>query len=333
MATIRKRGDKWQVQIRRAGHRPFSKSFNVQKDALAWARQSEVQADRAELPTDPKVLRKITLGGLIRRYRDSVSVRKLAHENERISLNAFLKHSICSKRLSDLRTEDFAAFRDERLKNIKPVSLKRQLDPINNMFELAVREWELPIRENPLTKLKLKAPTQRRERRLRQGEYEQLLEAAKACRNKLVAPIVRIALETGMRRGEILAIKKDDVDLRRRTLLISKSKNGHSRHIPLTQEAVVILCERLNCSADDIFPLAGNAFRLAWDRLKARAKIDDLHFHDLRHEAISRLFEIGLTTPEVASISGHKDARMLFRYAHAQNHSVIRKLDQHSHLY
>src|SRR5260370_27926537 len=90
--------------------------FNVKKDALAWARQSEVQADRAELPTDPKALQGITLGELVRRYRDTVSVKKRAYENERVSLNAFLAHRICAKRLSDLRTEDFAAFRDDRLK-------------------------------------------------------------------------------------------------------------------------------------------------------------------------------------------------------------------------
>ena len=135
-----------------------------------------------------------------------------------------------------------------------------------------------------------------------------------------------------MRRGELLAIRKNDVDLGRRTLLIPQSKNGHSRHIPLTREAVIILRERLNSPVDEVFPLAGNAFRLAWNRLMIRAKITDLHFHDLRHEAISRFFEIGLTTPEVASISGHKDARMLFRYAHAQSQAVFQKLDKHSHL-
>jgi integrase len=83
--------------------------------------------------------------------------------------------------------------------------------------------------------------------------------------------------------------------------------------------------------SDRIFPISANAFRLAWGRVKSRAGIDDLNFHDLRHEAISRFFEMGMTIPEVASISGHRDARMLFRYAHAERQSVLRKLDQHSH--
>lgn len=332
MATIRKRKDKWQVQVRRIGHMPFSKTFNIKKDAIAWARQTEVQADRAELPTDPKALQAVTLGELVRRYRDTVSVKKRAYENERVSLNAFLTHRICARRLSDLRTEDFAAFRDDRLRTVKPVSLKRQLDPIHNLFEIAKDEWGLPIRENPLDRLKLKAPTQKRERRLRTGELESLNGAAQACRNKLVGPIIHFALATGMRRGEILAVRRTHVDLQGRTLLIEQAKNGHSRRVPLTREALSVLRDRLAIVDDHIFPISANALRLAWGRVKNRAKIDDLHFHDLRHEAISRFFEIGLTTPEVASISGHRDARMLFRYAHAERQIIFQKLDRQSNM-
>jgi integrase len=328
MATIRKRGIKWQVQVRRAGHRPFSKSFNIRKNAVAWAMQSEVQADRAELPTDPKALRQITLGELVRRYRDSVSPRKKTGPTEKIVLNAFLTRPICVRKLSELCTEDFAAYRDKRLKDIKATSLKRELVPIRHMFEVAKHEWGLPIRENPIDKLKLKAPDQNRERRLRPGEFRRLMEAVQFCRNKLVEPIIRVALASGMRRGEILAIKKTDIDFRGKVLLITETKNGFSRYIPLTNNALEILKARFDDSEGRLFPITPNAFRLAWEHVRARADLDDLHFHDLRHEAISRFFEIGLTTPEVASISGHRDARMLFRYAHAERQRVIRKLDR-----
>ncbi len=99
MATIRKRGAKWQVQIRRVGVRPISRSFHVHKDAEAWARQMEVQADRRDLPSDPKSLQRLTLGQLVERYRDTVSVRKRGYDVERIVLNAFLRHRICRKPL------------------------------------------------------------------------------------------------------------------------------------------------------------------------------------------------------------------------------------------
>jgi len=100
------------------------------------------------------------------RYRDTVSIRKRTRETERIVLNAFLSRSICSRPLSELRTQDFANYRDERLKVIKPSSLKRDLVPIHNMFKIARDEWGIPIRDNPLDKLKLTGTDQRREQRL-----------------------------------------------------------------------------------------------------------------------------------------------------------------------
>src|SRR5690606_38867438 len=125
------------------------------------------------------------------------------------------------------------------------------------------------------------------------------------------------ALETAMRRGEILALRVRDIDLERHSVTVRESKNGYSRTIPLSAAAVVVLTDAIGkmSSAEKarngrLFPLAPNALLLSWNRLTERARIDDLNFHDLRHEAISRLFELGLTVPEVASVSGHRDMRM-----------------------
>jgi integrase len=200
------------------------------------------------------------------------------------------------------------------------------LVPIRSLFEVARNEWGLPIRENPLSKLKMNGSDQRRERRLRPGEQNKLLQAASACRNKLIAPIVTLALETAMRRGEILAIKKEHCDPAKRILLIPETKNGRARTIPLSIPATELLTKYLP-SKGRMFPISANAFRLAWERVKRRAGIDDLHFHDLRHEAISRLFEKGLSVPEVALISGHRDLRMLLRYTHPMSEGILRKLD------
>lgn len=198
MASIRKRAHKWQVQIRRAGHRPISKSFILRKDALEWARDVERQADRGDLPKDSKVLRELTLGDLIRRYRDAVSIHKAGYENECIVLNAFLKHPICRETLAELRTEDFAEYRDERLRTIKASTLKRQLNPIHNAFEVARQEWGLPIKANPLESLRLKLNEKARERRLLPGEQVRLRAAtAVKSRNKLIAPVIVFALATG----------------------------------------------------------------------------------------------------------------------------------------
>jgi integrase len=325
MATIRKRDRKWQVQVRR-NCLFVSKSFHTQKDAQEWARQMEVKADRRDLPPDPKALERVTLGELVQRYRDTVTAKKRGAQVESIVLNRFLRHPICSRRLSELRTADFANYRDQRLRDIKPASLKRQLGPIHHLFVVAREEWGLPIRQNPLNGLQLGVCDQRRERRLRPGELERLLQAARRCRNKLVSPIIAMALETGMRRGEILALKSEDIDWQGRALHIRDSKNGQGRTIPLTRAAMAVL-STLPSDQGHILPMTANGLRLAWERLRKRAGIPDLHFHDLRHEAISRFFERGLSVPEVALISGHRDVRMLFRYSHAIRERVLEKLD------
>jgi integrase len=326
MATIRKRKDKWQVQIRRKGSGATSRSFHALKDAEAWARHMESRADRGDLPAHPEALRGIMLGELVERYRDTVTSQKRTHGIERLVLNAFLRHPICRRPITDISTAHFAAYRDERLRTLKPASVKRTLVPIHNLFEVARTEWDLPIRENPLSKLKYAGCDQRRERRLRPGEFEILIEAAKQSRNNLVLPIVTLALETAMRRGEMLAVKKHHIDFDKRTLLITESKNGRARTIPLSVPAIDVLTKH---SATDgrLFPTTANAFRLAWERVKRRAGIADLHFHDLRHEAISRFFEKGLSVPEVALISGHRDLRMLLRYTHPMSEGILRKLD------
>jgi integrase len=327
MATIRKRRDKWQVQIRRTGQRPISKSFNVRRDALEWSRDAERQADRGDLPKDPKVLRQLTLAQLVVRYRDSISIHKVGYENECIVLNAFLRHPICGRALAQLRTEDFAEYRDERLRTIKSTTLQRQLSPIHNAFEVAREDWGLPIKVNPLSSLQLRSNQSARERRLLPGEQERLFAATTERRNRLITPIVVFALATAMRRGEILAMEWSHIDLRQRTLLIPETKNGDSRTIPLGRHAIAVL-KLLPRTEEKVFPMSANALRLSWVRLTKRAGLKNLHFHDLRHEAISRFFELGLSVPEVALISGHKDPRMLFRYAHAARQAILAKLER-----
>ena len=244
----------------------------------------------------------------------------MATKKSKIVLAGFGMHPICRKTLAELRTSDFVGYRDERLQEIKPTTLKRQLNPVHHLFEIARDEWGLPIRENPLDKLRVNAPDQIRERRLRNDEWTRLITAARKCRNKLIPVVIRFAVETAMRRGEMLCMRATDFDGVTRCLLIRETKNRHSRTIPLSGPAVEIVRERLEhldgseSATTRMFPLTANGLRLAWNRVTKRAGIDDLHFHDLRHEAISRLFEKGLTIPEVALISGHRDLRMLTRY-------------------
>lgn len=326
MATIRKRGDKWQVQVRRKGSVPQSRSFESRKDAQAWARQMEAKIDRGVAIPDLRVLDRMTLGDLVARYLKEVSPSKRCYEVEATILRAFLKHPICLRKLAQISRSDFASYRDERLTRIKPVSLKRELSPIQNMFEIAASDWELPIALNPLIGLKISVLPAKRERRLRPGEWQRLEGALGACRNELVPEIVRFALLTGMRRSEILELEWDRVDFTSSSIVLRLTKNGHQRVLPLT-DAMASLLRRIPRQGERVFPVSTNALRLSWERVRKRAGLKDFHFHDLRHEAISRFFEIGLSLPEVSLLSGHRDVRMLLRYGHGDRANIIRKLN------
>jgi integrase len=143
--------------------------------------------------------------------------------------------------------------------------------------------------------------------------------------NPMVRPVAVFALETAMRLGEILALQWIDIDLHRRLATIPLSKNGRSRIVPLSDLAVSTLISLPGCD-ERVFPTSASAMKQAWRRIIRRAGIRDLHFHDLRHEAISRLFEKGLALPEVALVSGHSDPRQLMRYTHLEASRIAEKI-------
>ena len=192
----------------------------------------------------------------------------------------------------------------------------RELNLIRHLFSVAIKEWGFAI-NNPCKMIAKPIVINRRERRLSVSEYNFLVKGNYPQLKQ--RNIIELAIETGMRRGEILNIKTEHIN--GQTLLIPETKNGHPRTIPLTKRALNIL-ELSNLP----FAYTPNALRLAWERLKKNGNITDLHFHDLRHEAISRFFEKGLNIPEVALISGHKDVRMLFRYTHLKANDLLTKL-------
>jgi len=166
-----------------------------------------------------------------------------------------------------------------------------------------------------------------RERRLLGGDEGQLHAAIGERSAWYLRPFIILLVETGMRRGELLSIRWRDIDFGNSTVQILSTKNGHPRRIPLTPKAIRTL-RSLPKSDDRLFPITASAVRLAWERLRMRAGLADLRLHDLRHEAISRFFEAGLSSPEVALISGHREPRMLSRYTHLQPELIARKLSQ-----
>jgi integrase len=328
MATIRKHRERWQVQVRRKGYAPISRSFLKKSDAEEWARHIEIQVDRRLLPTDAKALDKITLRQILQRYIAEILPKKRAGEVERKLLDALMRRwsDKVDLPLSKLTPQHYGRYREERLETVKPATICRELGLLQHAYDIAQREWDIPITVNPLKRISKPKINNRRERRLSKEEAICLLVGISGCQNPLMKPLVMFAIETGMRRGEILNACWNDYNAEKKTLHIPETKNGEPRTIPLSPKAIEILSELNGEGEHAIFPLSLNAFVMAWKRLIKRTKIIDLHFHDLRHEAISRFVEKGLSVPEVALISGHKDYRMLLRYTHLRPEDVARKL-------
>jgi integrase len=328
MATFRKRNNKWQAQVRYKGYPNLTRTFSYKADAVEWATETERQIQRRGLPTNPKMLEGSTVSDLVRRYRDEIVPLKRGRVVETIILNAFLRAPVAKLCLSDLNPAAFAAYRDERLKAVRPATINRELGLVQHVFEIAQREWNIGFPSNPLKAVRKPKPDQGRQRRLQNGDWQRLMDACQRCRNPLIRPLMAFAVETGMRRGELLNARWADVNWIDHTLKISISKNGHPRTIPLTSNALTVLASLGNIHRGDdrLLPLTIESVKLAWKRLVKRARIEDLHFHDLRHEAVSRFFELGLTVPEVALISGHRDPRMLFRYTHLKAGDVGKRI-------
>jgi integrase len=325
MATIRKRGSSWQAQVRRQGFSPLTKTFSSRTDAVVWARDQERAADRGDLPLTRRELKSVTVGDLLKRYELEITVRKRGADRERFKIRVIRSHSIAKATLDKVTGAMVARYRDDRLKVVTSGTVRRELAILQHGFEVARREWDLPILHNPVRQITLPEPSRSRQRRLAPEETGRFWAAVDRARAWYVRPLIILAVETGMRRGELLSIRWADVDTSARTITILTTKNGHPRVIPLTPTAIRTL-EGLPRSHDRVFPVQAMAVRQAWDRLVQRSGLTDLRFHDLRHEAVSRFFEAGLNVPEVALISGHRDPRMLFRYTHPRPELVADKL-------
>lgn len=326
MATFRKRRGKWQVQIRRQGQPPLSRTFVLQADASAWARLIEAKQDRGDGVVDTRPLRSTTIDALLERYLTTVTVRKRGADIEAIRIKCLRRTELARLSLAAATPDRFAAYRDRRLAEVSSATVRKEMALLRHLFRIARQEWNLPLAVNPLADLQAPAPAKARTRRLSPEESERLTVALKGLRSRTMRALIQFALETGMRRSELAKCRWTHIDCSARTLLIPNTKTDIARTIPLSSAALATL-DALGRNADGlIFPVTTNAIKLAWQRVRNWARMPDFRFHDLRHEAISRFFEHGLSVPEVALISGHRDVRMLMRYTHLKAETVAAKL-------
>ena len=325
MATITKRGTRWSVQVRRKGVPSVSRTFATKSDARAWACEQEALIESGGQPTRRRELAAITVGSLIGRYLIEVTPTKRSAATEKQRMEKMRRDPVSAITLDAVCAADFAAYRDRRLADVKPGTVHRELSLLHHLFDIARKEWRLPLASNPLADVRRPRISNARDRRLTPQERDRLFDAISESRGGDLRDIVELALETGLRRGEVIGLTWADIDLERSLAHIPVTKTGRPRTIPLSFRAWSILSDR-PARFGAVFNTTPNAVKLAWVRAVKRAKLTNLRFHDLRHEAVSRLFELGLSLPEVAVISGHRDARMLMRYTHLRPEDVGAKI-------
>ncbi len=329
MATIRKLRGRWQAQVRRRGMKPRCKSFDSKLEAEKWARELEAQVDRFGAAPDTKILESTTLGQLLERYQREISPSKRGSVQEIQRLDVLRRHDLAYRTMIGLSQQDITSFRDERLQSVAPSTTVRELAILSHVLEVAIRDWGLPLARNVVKLVRRPVIRNERSRRLTGDEEPRLLDGCDTGQIPYFKTLLILAIETGMRRGEILGLRWSDISHNRRVITLAMTKNGSGREVPLSQRAFDALMEwksRTDVDQSTVFPMTAGALEQAWRRLLIRSGIKALRFHDLRHEGVSRLFERGLNMIEVSSISGHKELRMLKRYTHLSADDLVVRL-------
>ncbi|MFC1602014.1 integrase [Pseudomonadota bacterium] len=342
MATITKTPSKtWKAIVRKRGWPTTIKTFRTKRDAQDWARRTEDDMVRGAY-IDRAPSESTTLKSAMSRYLAEVSPTKSAGTKRRETVRAKpLLEELGDYALVAITPDLVGQYRDKQLiagKSNNTVRLELAL--LSHMFTVVIQEWRMGLVYNPVAAVRKPAAGAGRNRRLQPDEERALLAACDQASNPMLGWIVRIAIYTGMRAGEIQTLRQDQVDLARRVVRLNKTKNGSARTVPLIQQATEIfghaLAHPIRSNTDLIFwgepgrdgHRRPYEYSPAWRRALKRAGIVNLRFHDLRHEAVSRLVEAGLGDQEVAAISGHKSMQMLRRYTHLRAEDLVERLDQ-----
>jgi len=264
---------------------------------------------------------------LLERYEREVSSKKRTKADKQYIKN-ILKHEFVTKVLTHINSSDIAAFRDERLKTITGSSVNRELSVISDCIKKAMTEWQCYIAENPVKPRLRCEENPRRVRRLEPGEYEKLMSSCKMNR-AFWCPIIDFAIHTAMRRGELLEITWDMIhmDLKYITLPEQITKTKRVRNVPLQPNALEVLRKLPRSLNGRVFPIGIKNFERSWTAICKRSGVKGLRFHDLKREAISRLFEKGLSVSEVQLFCGNS-LSSLSVYTQHNSTTLAKKLAQ-----
>ncbi len=330
MASITRRGRAYQARIRRRGYATLTATFDTRREAETWVRAKERDIDFGALP-ETLAAQQTTLSDVLEDYRRKVVPlhRGAAIENKRVL--AMMRHPLATLSLAEINAGVIEDYIESRLTTVSGSTVNRELSILSRALRRARKRHLLP--HDPMADVDRPKNSPNRTRRLDPDERRRLDAALRRCRNPLFRTFVTLARESGMRRGELLGIEWRQVNLKQRVIGLrdAQTKNGQGRQVPLSRRATAALrgLRRLTGSGTYVFEgLTVNAVKLAWKRLRMRARLEDFRLHDLRHERVSSLVEAGWNVIEAMAVSGHKDMRVFRRYAHPSTQHLIDKLDQ-----
>ena len=321
MASFSKRGGKHRVFIRK-GDTSQSKTFDKKADAQAWAARMETQISDGKLGNIPDQ----PFSAILERYRDKVSPNKRGCQWEQARLNMALRDKLAQVPLRELNETHVAAWRDRRLQTVQRSSVRREWTLYSHACTLAVKEWKW-LRVNPFRGADRPAPVPPRNVLYTDKQIEKLTYALGLDPGTVTGRVgiaFLLAIETGMRAGEIRSIQRKHMHLDRHYVHLTKTKNGLERDVPLSKEAVRLL-KLLPQNGQDVFCLTDQQLDALFRKGKQRAMVDGLTFHDTRHLAITRLSK-KLDVLSLARMVGHKDLRQLMTYYNESAEDMAKKL-------
>ncbi len=314
MAYIRRRKGSWQCVVRVHGYPSMTKTFKQKIDAQRYSRDLENKLFRQSNDIAKKKFPKMR--DVLIRYRDEIVIHKRSKEMETKLINYLLAEGFVNYAINLVEPKLIAQYRDRALRSLKSSSVNRRLAIVSHCFTICKKEWGYGI-PNPVLSIRRPTNPEPRDRRFSKAEINKILTCNRTSPHMKF--IVELALELGMRRSEIANVKAQHV--KGNVLLIPVAKTK-PRTIPLTPKAQQLLKYNLPMK------MSSNAIHLSWKRITARHDIEDARFHDLRHEALSRMFEVkSLNLPEVQLFSGHLEPRTLMRvYANLRPKDLADKL-------
>jgi integrase len=228
-------------------------------------------------------------------------------------------------KLIDISTDIVADYKRKRDKVVRPATVYQELSLMRRMFNVARKEWKW-VKESPVADLSFSVGDRNSRDRWLTVEEEQRLIGA-ATNPQWLRTLLIVALQTGMRRSEILNLSRQDVDFQRRTVFVRQSKNGQQRTIPMSDMLYDTLkAMKVRSIGGGLFPVSASSLRAAFSGAVAKAGIEDFHFHDLRHTFATRLIQNGADPYSVQLLLGHKSFAMTRRYAHHNIESLRRAL-------